>query len=381
MHAALKKMSLLPAVAALPLLIACAIAAAADVPKQADSGPLAAKAVSDALGAVLRADVPTALTALKSAPVDQFNAKDATFRSCMLERHERKTPPALVGTATDPLAKQTLEIYQRYWWQAVRDPASRPAEEKQLKTKLAALLGEQPPADGEDAFEALTDRLSAELGKRGFHALQGRTPPLYDLFLWGKQDEKDYTVDLPDGSKQPVRVFLMDEWVSRGWSRYSACETSGAAGWAKPEGLYAVRSAYGDLTGEDFQASFLGHEAQHFADLKRWPKMEPWVLEYRAKLTELFKSNTTYKNLLSKFYRSRDDNPDHPHPYANKKVIVDIVAKLGLPADTDLNQADPLAVRKAASEVLIEDTRKREAETPAKSEPAKGAGEAAKPKS
>ncbi|MGH8081554.1 MAG: hypothetical protein ACREP7_13350, partial [Lysobacter sp.] len=140
-----------------------------------------------------------------------------------------------------------------------------------------------------------------------------------------------------------------------------------------PEGLYAVRSAYGDLTGEDFQASFLGHEAQHFADLKRWPDMLPWVLEYRAKLTELYKSDKTHGTLLDKFYRSRDDEPDHPHPYSNKRVIADIIAKMGLPADTDLHKIDPLAVRKAAGEVLIEDTHKREAETPAK--------DAAKPKS
>lgn len=373
MHTSVKKAAVLPFAALVPLLVAWAISSAADLPKQPDSGPLAAKAVSDALGAVLRADVPTALTVLKSAPVDQFNGKDTRFRTCMIERHERKTPP-LVGTPKDPLARQVLAAYQQYWWQATRDPATRPAGEKQLKAKLAGLIGEKPPADGEDAFEKLTDRLSAALEKRGMHALQGRTPPLYDLFLWARQDEKDYSVDLPGGAKQPVRVFLMDDWISRGWSRYTACETGGAAGWTKPEGLYAVKSAYGDLTGEDFQASFLGHEAQHFADLKRWPQMQPWVLEYRAKLTELYKSDQTHMALLDKFYRSRDDEPDHPHPYANKRVIADIIAKLGLPADSDLHKADPLAVRKAAGEVLIEDTRKREAETPA-------AVEAVKPKS
>ncbi|UNP27712.1 hypothetical protein [Lysobacter gummosus] len=377
MHASVKKASLLPAAALLPLLIACAIGHAADMPKQPDSGPLAAKAVSDAIGATLRADVPTALAALKTAPVDQFNEKDARFRTCMFERHERKTPPPMTDAPADPLARQVLEVYQRYWWQATRDPATRPAEEKQLKAKLAALIGEKPPAEGEEAFEALTDRLSAELGKRGMHALQGRTPPLYDLLVWGKQEEKDYTVDLPSGEKQPVRVFLMDDWVSRGWSRYTACERTGTGGWVKPEGLYAVHSAYGDLTGEDFQASFLGHEAQHFADLKRWPDMKPWVLEYRAKLTELFKSDKTHMALLDKFYRSRDDEPDHPHPYANKQVIIDIVAKMGLPADSDLHKSDPLAVRKAARDVLIEDTRKREAETP----PAAAGDAAAKPKS
>ncbi|MGO1071695.1 hypothetical protein [Lysobacter sp. CA199] len=363
----------LPVAVALPLLLAWAIGAPAAEPPSPppESGPLAAKAVDDARGATLRADVATALSVLKSAPVEQFSAKDAKFRSCMLERHERKTPPPLVGAPSDPLAKRVLATYQRYWWQAVRDPAKRPAQEKQLKAELAALIGEKPPADDEDAFEAMSDRLSAKLGERGLHALQGRTPPLYDLFVWAKQDERDYTVDLPSGEKQPVRVFLMDEWISRGWSRYTACEIGGAAGWVKPEGLYAVTSAYGDLTGEDFQASFLGHEAQHFADLKRWPDMQSWTLEYRAKLTELYKSDKTHQEVLNKFYRSRDDEPDHPHPYANQRLIADIVARLGLPADSDLRKADPIAVRNAARELLIEDTRKREAQTPAKTEAVK----------
>ncbi|NNC25269.1 hypothetical protein HKX41_14115, partial [Salinisphaera sp. USBA-960] len=76
------------------------------------------------------------------------------------------------------------------------------------------------------------------------------TPPLYDLFLWGGQEVRDYTVELPGGVEQPVKVFVMDAWISRGWSNYTACGATGAAGWAKPEGLYAVREAYGDLQGE-----------------------------------------------------------------------------------------------------------------------------------
>ncbi|WP_157753910.1 hypothetical protein [Lysobacter capsici] len=362
---------LLPVVTTLPVLMAWVVGgSAATLPPPRDSGPEAAKAVSDALGAVLRADVPTALTVLKAAPVEQFNQKDATFRGCMLARHDRRAPPYLADTTTDPLARQVLEIYQRYWWNAVRDPVARPAFDAKLKAELAALTGQPPPADGDDAFDAMIEPLNVELRKRGFHPLQGRTPPLYDLFLWGKQEERDYTVDLPGGEQQPVRVFLMDDWLSRGWSHHSACGATGAAGWAKPEGLYAVRSSYGDLKGEDFRVSFLGHEAQHFADMKRWPDMPSWTLEYRAKLVELAKADETRIKLLDKFYRSQDDEPDHPHPYANKRVIAAVTSRLGLAADADLRKADPDAVRKAASEVLIEDTRKREAETP----PVSGAG-------
>lgn len=357
---------LLPVVTALPVLMAWVVGgSAATLPPPPDSGPQAAKAVNDALGAVLRADVPAALAVLKAAPAEQFNRKDATFRGCMLARHERRAPPYLADAAADPLARQVLEIYQRYWWHAVRDPAARPALDAKLKAELAALTGQAPPADGDEAFDAMVEPLNLELRKRGFHPLQGRTPPLYDLFLWGRQDERDYQVQLPGGVRQPVRVFLMDDWLSRGWSHHLACGATGAAGWAMPEGLYAVRSSYGDLKGEDFRVSFLGHEAQHFADMKRWPQMPSWTLEYRAKLVELAQAESTRDKLLERFYRSQDDEPDHPHPYANKRVVAAVANRLGLAGDADLRRADPAAVRKAAAEVLIEDTRQREAAEPA----------------
>lgn len=358
---------LLPVVTALPVLMAWVIGgSAATLPTPPrDSGPQAAKAVSDGLGDVLRADVPAALSVLKAAPSEQFNRKDATFRGCMLARHDRRAPPYLADAVADPLARQVLEIYQRYWWHAVRDPATRPAFDTALKAELAALTGQPPPAEGDDAFDAMVEPLNIELRKRGFHPLQGRTPPLYDLFLWGKQEQRDYQVRLPGGERQPVRVFLMDDWLSRGWSHHIACAATGAAGWTKPEGLYAVHSAYGDLKGEDFRVNFLGHEAQHFADLKRWPQMPPWRLEYRAKLVELAQAGDTRGKLLDRFYRSQDDEPDHPHPYANKRVIAAVAGRLGLAADADLRKTEPAAVRQAAAEVLAEDTHRQQAEMPA----------------
>lgn len=361
------KPSLLSAAIATPLLLAWMLGgvAAPPAPLPETSGPLAAKAVSEALGASLRADVPTALTALKAAPVEEFNAKDVAFRSCMIERHERSAPPPpSANEVRDPFARRVLEIYQRYWWHAVRDPAQRPAQDAKLKADLAATIGEKPPADGDEAFDAMNERINVKLRAAGLHPLQGRTPPLYDLFLWSEQEEQNHVVELPGGERQPVKVFVMDGWLSRGWSHYTACAYTGAAGWANPEGLYAVRSAYGDLKGEDFQVSFLGHESQHYADMKRWPDMPSWTLEYRAKLVELAKADVTRVKLLDRFYRSQDDEPDHPHPYANKRVIAAVLAKLGMPVDADLRQADPEALRRAAREVLIEDTRKRVAEAP-----------------
>lgn len=369
-------LTLLPA-ASLPVLIGWMIGAAAapPVPSPA-SGPQAASAINQALGASLRADAPAALSALKAAPAEQFDGNDASFRQCMLERHERKSPPKTVNAPKDAFAAKVLGIYQRYWWHAVREPQQRAELDRKLKAELAAAIGEKPPGDGEEAFEALSAKIDARLRESGLHPLQGRTPPLYDLFLWGGQEERDYNVELPGAVQQPVKVFVMDAWISRGWSHYTACGATGAAGWTKPEGLYAVRESYGDLQGEDFKVSFLGHEAQHFADLKRWPKLPPWQLEYRAKLVELAKADSSRGKVFDRFYRSQDDNLDHPHPYANKRVLRDVGAALalGADADADLRKADPAAVRRVAAELLVADTRKIE------SEPAGTYAEDAKPR-
>lgn len=278
----------------------------------------------------------------------------------MVGRFERTTPPYLAIGVDDAFARDVLHAYQRYWWQALYEPASRPGAEAQLGQRLADLLGEAAPR-GEAAFDAMLDRLGNALRERGFHVQQGRTLPLYDLLLWRTREEREFRVALPEGTEQPVRVYLLDGFVSRGWGSYARCDRGGAAGWAKPEGLYAVRERYPDLDAERFRVSFLGHEAQHFADMKRWPEMEPWVLEYRAKLVELALADETAQATLQRFHESQDDSPDHPHPYANRQVIAAVDAQLGggMGASPDLRQVDGASLRSAARAVLIDDTRKR----------------------
>ena len=50
--------------------------------------------------------------------------------------------------------------------------------------------------------------------------------------------------------------------------------------------LYCVEWAYAPDT-ENFEVSYLKHEAQHLADFQRFPGLPSAELEYRAKLTEL----------------------------------------------------------------------------------------------
>ncbi len=314
------------------------------------STPAAAEAASMAAGAALSADARAALDALSKAPAEAFRGKDAAFRSCMLERFDRDSVPETVTDVHDPLARDTLRIYQQYWWHVLRSPSDRNNAETRFAERLAAMMAEAPPKD-EDSMDALQEKLNARLRERGFHSLQGRTLPLYDLFLWRTQDERDFDVELPAGEVERVRVHLMNDFVSRGWSYYATCGRRSAGGWAKPEGLYAVRQSYDDLADEKFRVTFLGHEAQHYADLRRWPTMPPWLLEYRAKLVELALADETLKDILQRFRESQgDDATNQPHPFANRKVIADLQARLGNDARTaDLARSTPLcsAVQRA----------------------------------
>jgi hypothetical protein len=186
------------------------------------STPAAAEAAGRASGAALGADARGALAELAKAPAEDFGGKDEAFRSCMPDRFGRDSAPQTVTDVDDPLARDTLRIYQQYWWQVLRNPSDASTAEARFAERLAAMMGELPPRD-EDSMDALQERLDSRMRERGFHSLQGRTLPLYDLFLWRTQDERDFAVELPAGEIEQVRVHLMDDFVSRGWSYYATC--------------------------------------------------------------------------------------------------------------------------------------------------------------
>jgi hypothetical protein len=177
------------------------------------------EAANMASGAALRADARAALAELSKVPAEEFRGNDEAFRRCMLKRFDRDSVPDTVTDAQDSLARDASRIYQQYWWQVLRTPFDRIAAETRFAERLAAMMAEPPPRD-EDSMDALQEKLNVRLRERGFHPLQGRTLPLYDLFLWRTQLEKDFDVELPAGEVERVRVHLMDDFVSRGWSSH-----------------------------------------------------------------------------------------------------------------------------------------------------------------
>ncbi len=324
------------------------------------AGPAAAApdpqpALNAAIGAVLQADGPRAITALKAVDPSALTASQAALRTCALSRlTESPAPPP--ADMTDPFARAVLTAYRAYWRDAVSGAERRAPAEATLLATLRTLL-DRPDLKDMDAAEPL---LSARLLKSGYHALEGQTGLLRELMLWSGQEARDYTVALPEGGRT-TRVFLLNGFASMGWSSYFTCDQVGTGGWTKPEGLYAVVPKYKSLDDEAFRVSFLGHESQHFADNARFPDLKAWEKEYRAKLVELAEADATLQRLLGKFTLNQSDDPNEPHSYADKRVLTALRLRLGLAADADLAAVPGDRLRAAAKAELQADSARRSA--------------------
>lgn len=331
-------------------ILALMLAASAAPATAQDAGRTA---IAEAAGALLQADGPRARAQLDVSVAAALDPADAAFRTCVLQRLDpawTPDPPA----ASEPFAQQALHAYRQYWRAASIAPDRREAEEANLAGRLALLL-QRPEVSDMDAAEELT---LARIRGEGVHVLGGRTGRLRDLMLWNRQDERDTEVRLPE-RRQQVRIFLLDDFVSRGWSNWMTCDRTGTGGWVKPEGLYAIVPVYSSLEDEGFAVTFLGHEAQHFADNASWTGMPDWELEFRAKLTEVAMARETRLRVLGRFVQNQGDDPTEPHSYANRRVLSALRDRLGLRAGGDLGAVEPSALRAAAVAELRADTARR----------------------
>lgn len=169
-----------------------------------------------------------------------------------------------------------------------------------LLTGLRLLLN-MPDADE----ELLAERLQAAFEANGYHALFGKTQGYYGPYVWRETVPTVYRVELPDGTAE-YTVNILKGFVFRSWMDYLTFGRYGTGGWASPDGtINCVEQAY-DFESERFLVSLLKHEAQHAMDMKRFPKITPAELEYRAKLVELHYSGDL--GLLQKFLSEADES-------------------------------------------------------------------------
>lgn len=264
---------------------------------------------------------------------DILPAYTAIFENCEYRSYD--IPDAL---------NDILRLYQIYFRDVFYCGLPEPEAAYKLLTGLRLLLN-MPDADE----ELLAERLQAAFEANGYHALLGKTQGYYGPYVWRETVPTVYRVELPDGTAE-YTVNILKGFVFRSWMDYLTFGRYGTGGWASPDGtINCVEQAY-DFESERFLVSLLKHEAQHAMDMKRFPKITPAELEYRAKLVELHYSGDL--GLLQKFLSEADESrTGDSHAAASARIRREF-------AGTD--QANLPSIQARARELLHAHTKKLE---------------------
>ena len=264
---------------------------------------------------------------------DILPAYTAIFENCEYRSYD--IPDAL---------NDILRLYQIYFRDVFYCGLPEPEAAYKLLTGLRLLLN-MPDADE----ELLAERLQAAFEANGYHALFGKTQGYYGPYVWRETVPTVYRVELPDGTAE-YTVNILKGFVFRSWMDYLTFGRYGTGGWASPDGtINCVEQAY-DFESERFLVSLLKHEAQHAMDMKRFPKITPAELEYRAKLVELHYSGDL--GLLQKFLSEADESrTGDSHAAASARIRREF-------AGTD--QANLPSIQARARELLYAHTKELE---------------------
>jgi hypothetical protein len=232
----------------------------------------------------------------------------------------------------DPFITRLYDLYTAYWRSSLLDPGSERKAGKTLVSGLARLAkseGRETPLS-EYLKGPNADRLGSFLietaRKKGYHLLLGRTLPLWELMIWKKEEVETYSVEISSGHF-PVKVVFLQDFLTYGWLGYATFDKKHTGGWANTDAIYRV----GEKPGADdewFQASLLGHEGQHVSDKKRYGDLPGWILEYRAKTTELLSADQTFQGLLNAFKQEAKDDASVPHVYASYRLLMGLMKEL-----------------------------------------------------
>jgi len=340
-------------------LIGCAVppskppAAAAEL----ESAGRAAKAqFSKAMGSALNGDMKAALQHFDQIDRQSLSAKQQTALASAVANFSTETTQR-PRPGLDAWVAKVLGLYETYWVRVMTGRVTAPAGERELADALAPLVG--APGQGASTLEGLEPLLQKEIRARGYHSLHGVTPPYREFMLWRTQLDQAYQVELPEGSES-VLVSMLDDFVSLGWLGFATGDYYHSGGWATHERLFCIRKAY-DLDSESFRVSYLGHEAQHFSDYKRFPKLEAPELEYRAKLVEIAMADTTLHSLLEAFTHNGSNSRDNPHGHANRRLMGELSGALGVtrPEGSWWEALPQAQVRAAALRLLKQDSQLR----------------------
>ncbi len=275
------------------------------------------------------------------------------FLKRFVEKSESLSPRS--GDAT---VDAIVSAYREYWALTLMRALSISEGEGFLESSLNQVLLGLGRAKSPDHSAGVHDRVGELLDEKGYFYLDTAAPPFRDLFLWKKEENRNYMVRLTDGS-QKVRVTFMTDLVSMGWKQYATLGLVATTGWVEGGRLYCLSWAY-DRSSENFEVSYLKHESRHLADLQRFPELQSADLEYRAKLTELVFASNSMRSLLDDFTAKSAPNPGSPHTYANYRVTRDVYRVLfdqPFPGSIDpWREANAQSISSAARGLLQQNT-------------------------
>lgn len=261
----------------------------------------------------------------------------------------------------DDFAARIAHAYRAYWRSKLMREADTHAADNRLDAAVASALERhgRPSPPGVDPWPVA----ERALRDAGLHVSAAATPPWRDLFVWAEERRETFHVELTD-TTLPVEVLFMDGFVVQGWKDFASLGLAATSGWVENGRLYCVAWAY-DLASENFEVSYLKHEARHLADLERYPDMDSTELEYRAKLTELAFARNDLERIWSDFRAKAAENPDSPHAMANWRVVRDVEGVLdvapGIRRPFTASPSFALQVNRAARRLLEDSTRRQAA--------------------
>lgn len=283
----------------------------------------------DLLITALQGDVAHVLSAMDTLDDSALRPEQVRMKQGFHHRF-RAIDEIPARKTTDTVVIALMDIYERYWRRALLEPAVLAMHEDALVFAVSGHLKKHVPAMSDKKMKWIrknwNELLHDHLTSRGVYNAIGRTGALYDLLLHTVEAEVRYPITTPEDTLD-VKVIFMDSVLSNGWEGYATFDTYYPGGWATNDALYCARGSY-DLKSEQFAVSYVKHEGKHFADYKRFPKLEGTDLEYRAKLVELGAARESLYDLIRFFLQNSADDRLNPHAYANRCVMRDLSRQL-----------------------------------------------------
>ncbi|MEO8590335.1 MAG: hypothetical protein ABI432_13255 [Flavobacteriales bacterium] len=313
----------------------------------------------------LQGNMTSVLSALDTLDDEALGPKRAAKKQMLLHRFRAQDEHYLFQT-NDTAVIDIMNIYHLYWMGALLDDSVEEYEQGLIFNVTAHLRRYSREVRGKKSAwirKHWNDLLQDHLKAHGCYSATGKTGQFYDLLLHMKETEVEYPVTTPEDTLQ-VKVIFMDSVICNGWEGYATLDTYYPGGWATNDALYCARDSY-DLASENFTVSYLKHEGKHFADYKRFPKLQSADLEYRAKLVELSAAKEIMYGLIKFFLQNSAYDPANPHAYANFCVIRDLSRSLfGKEREEDIAAWKKLPIEdihRASTALLLKNTRDLEA--------------------